>query len=66
MTKKELVKLAINFAMSPLCDSLLDGPCGCDCCSLIDNPLSLGDDPHCREYILQDFIDCHPDLFEEV
>lgn len=32
MTKLDLVKKAIDFAMTDLCGSHLDMPCGCDGC----------------------------------
>ena len=32
MTKLDLIKKAIDFAMTDLCGSHLDMPCGCDGC----------------------------------
>lgn len=58
ITKLELVKKAINFAMSDLCDGYLDMPCGCEGCSLW-NEDDMDDEGNvdCRGKMLREFIE---------
>lgn len=72
MTKLELVKEAINFAMSDLCDGFLAMPCGCECCPLwyedsVDED-SVDEDGNvdCRGNMLRAFIKQNKEEFEEV
>lgn len=53
MEKIELVKEAINFAMSALCDGYLDMPSSCEGCPMWDKD-NLDDDGNvnCRGVIL--------------
>lgn len=62
MEKIELVKEAINFAMSALCDGYLDMPSGCEGCPMWDKD-NLDDDGNvnCRSVIFMEFAKKHPD-----
>ena len=62
MEKIELVKEAINFAMSALCDGYLDMPSGCEGCPLWDED-NLDDygNVNCRGAIFMEFAKKHPD-----
>ena len=64
MTKHELVREAINFAMSALCDGYLDMPCGCDGCTLCDID-TIDDDgnPDCRKRVFEEFVANHKSEF---
>ena len=60
----ELVKKAIEFAMSPLCDGYLDMPSGCEGCPQWDEDYMDEDgNIDCRGAILKDFIEKHKDMF---
>lgn len=67
MTKLELVKKAINFAMYDLCDGYLDMPCGCEDCPLW-NESNMDDDGNvdCRGKMLRDFIEQYEEEFDKV
>ena len=64
MTKHELVREAINFAMSALCDGYLDMPCGCDGCPLCDID-TIDDDGNrdCRKRVFEEFVANHKSEF---
>lgn len=66
MTKLELVKEAINFAMSDLCDGYIAMPCGCEGCPLWDED-SVDEDGNvaCRENMLRAFIKQNKEEFVE-
>ena len=62
MEKIELVKEAINFAMSALCDGYLDMPSGCEGCPMWDeNNLDDDGNVNCRDVIFMEFAKKHPD-----
>lgn len=62
MEKIELVKEAINFAMSALCDGYLDMPSGCEGCPMWDkNNLDDDGNVNCRGAIFMEFAKKHPD-----
>lgn len=66
MTKLELVKEAINVAMSDLCDGYIAMPCGCECCPLWGED-SVDEDGNvaCRENMLRAFIKQNKEEFVE-
>ena len=66
MTKLELVKKAINFAMDDLCGGYLDMPCGCEGCPLWDkNDMDDDGNVDCRGIMLRAFIVQHKEEFED-
>lgn len=66
MTKLELVKEAINFAMSDLCDGFLATPCGCGSCPLwYEDSVDEDGNVDCRGNMLRAFIKQNKEEFEE-
>lgn len=62
MENIELIKEAINFAMSALCDGYLDMPSSCEGCPMWDeNNLDEYGNVKCRDAIFKEFAAKHPD-----
>ena len=57
MTNEEIIKKAINYAISDLCEGYLDMPIGCEGCPLWD-PDHLDEDGNarCREDVFERFM----------
>lgn len=65
MTKLELVKQAIDFAMFDLCDGYLDMPNGCEGCPLWnEDAMDEHGNVNCRETMLKKFIGEHKDMLD--
>lgn len=63
--KLELVKQAINFAMSDLCDGYRNMPSGCEGCPLWDeDAMDEKGNVDCLGTMLKDFIKKHKDVFD--
>lgn len=64
MTKLDLIKKAIDFAMTDLCGSHLDMPCGCDGCPYGNVRRDDDGNPDCRAFVFDEFVSKYQDEFK--
>ena len=66
MTKPELAKAAINFAMQSLCEGYLDMSSGCEGCPLwSEDDMDDDGNVNCRGNMFRNFIQTCPEEFEK-